>query len=418
MAFSQRFAAKAKPKAAAGPPTDSAQDADEEEMTRRGESERAAALVEERRQQELAELSQRRQAAFQERRRAEEEVAAASTRAAAAEEVAAASNRVTAAARSTGGGAARSGAFAWKKGSTMSDVQAPPSFGGGKGGGGGGGKFGGSANSPLFSGGKGGALMGSRTTTNEPSLEDAELAVQAIMSKTAHGMKEGLETLGLPSFPLVFVPGQKLILCGRNVREEVNGMIHAWMTNDNKDFYKSLKQVKAMVDKPLLTEEEYEFMDGKEEWVRVRGPDGAPMYAMKGSAPAQAAAAAIAAAAEEEDDDEVIDVTPAGVPVPAARSGAATSSPTPPQSSSNPGSAVAADVEDYYAVLGVEPGASLQEIRAKFRGLVVTHHPEKGGDVKHFQKLNKAYSVLSDQRRRQDFDQSRAVAGGAGSFAD
>lgn len=36
---------------------------------------------------------------------------------------------------------------------------------------------------------------------------------------------------------------------------------------------------------------------------------------------------------------------------------------------------------------------ALWQIRKKFRELVMTAHPEKGGDPKEFQKLNKASSA-------------------------
>lgn len=73
--------------------------------------------------------------------------------------------------------------------------------------------------------------------------------------------------------------------------------------------------------------------------------------------------------------------------------------------------APAPEAEDYYSLLGVDPQASLHEIRAKFRALVIAEHPEKGGDPKRFQQLNKAYGVLSDQKKRSEFDSLRLAAG-------
>jgi len=63
--------------------------------------------------------------------------------------------------------------------------------------------------------------------------------------------------------------------------------------------------------------------------------------------------------------------------------------------------------EDYYELLGVSPAATLQEIRTKFRQLVITEHPEKGGDPEKFKTLNKAYGTLSDQRKRAEYDSAR-----------
>lgn len=230
-----------------------------------------------------------------------------------------------------------------------------------------------------------------------------------MISKTQNGMKEGLAFLGLPNFPLSFVPGESLRLCGHDMREEVNGMIHAWMTNDKSDFYKSLLHIKEVVEKPMLTEEEYDLMEEskKADWVRTRAPDGTVMYAGKhDAAPAQD---------DDDDDDEVIDVTPAGARLEDAGSQPpATGQPAPAAAESQH-----PDEEDWYALLGVEPQASLQEIRLKFRSLMMFHHPEKGGDVNKFQQLNKAYAVLCDQKKRQEFDSqlaSRRQNAGSGGY--
>lgn len=59
---------------------------------------------------------------------------------------------------------------------------------------------------------------------------------------------------------------------------------------------------------------------------------------------------------------------------------------------------------DYYALIGVPRDASLSDIRAKFRQKVLAEHPDKGGDPKKFQQLNKAYNVLTDQEKRAHYD--------------
>lgn len=59
---------------------------------------------------------------------------------------------------------------------------------------------------------------------------------------------------------------------------------------------------------------------------------------------------------------------------------------------------------DYYELIGVGQKASLQEIRTEFRKKVLAEHPDKGGDPKKFQLLNKAYNVLTDQDKRRRYD--------------
>eukprot|EP00438_Fugacium_kawagutii_P020780 Skav202431 [mRNA] locus=scaffold5371:64145:65536:- [translate_table: standard] len=46
-------------------------------------------------------------------------------------------------------------------------------------------------------------------------------------------------------------------------------------------------------------------------------------------------------------------------------------------------------------------------IKTSLAFMVMTAHPEKGGDPKTFQRLNKAYSVLSDPKKRQEYDETR-----------
>lgn len=60
---------------------------------------------------------------------------------------------------------------------------------------------------------------------------------------------------------------------------------------------------------------------------------------------------------------------------------------------------------DYYEVLGVPKTASQDEIKKAFHRLAHKYHPDKGGDEKKFKEINEAYQVLSDAKKRAQYDQ-------------
>lgn len=70
--------------------------------------------------------------------------------------------------------------------------------------------------------------------------------------------------------------------------------------------------------------------------------------------------------------------------------------------------------KDYYEILGVSRDASQEEIKKAFRKLAQKYHPDKpGGDEKKFKEISEAYSVLSDEKKRKQYDMFGAAGAGA-----
>ena len=64
---------------------------------------------------------------------------------------------------------------------------------------------------------------------------------------------------------------------------------------------------------------------------------------------------------------------------------------------------------DYYKTLGVSKNATADEIKKAFRKLARENHPDAGGDEEKFKEINEAYEVLSDEKKRQLYDQYGTV---------
>ncbi|MCF8029232.1 MAG: DnaJ domain-containing protein [Desulfobacteraceae bacterium] len=64
--------------------------------------------------------------------------------------------------------------------------------------------------------------------------------------------------------------------------------------------------------------------------------------------------------------------------------------------------------KSYYAILGISPDASKQEVKDAYRQLAKQYHPDhEGGDSGKFRDIQEAYSVLADAGRRRKYEQKR-----------
>ena len=75
---------------------------------------------------------------------------------------------------------------------------------------------------------------------------------------------------------------------------------------------------------------------------------------------------------------------------------------------------------DYYEILGIPKSASKDEIKKAYRKLALKHHPDKNKGNKSseekFKEASEAYHVLSDDKRKTNYDQfGHAAFEGGGS---
>ena len=63
---------------------------------------------------------------------------------------------------------------------------------------------------------------------------------------------------------------------------------------------------------------------------------------------------------------------------------------------------------DYYKTLGLQKGASAEEIKKAYRKLAFEFHPDRNSGnaeaEKRFKEINEAYDVLSDEKKRREYD--------------
>ncbi|MDX6273149.1 MAG: molecular chaperone DnaJ [Frankiales bacterium] len=74
--------------------------------------------------------------------------------------------------------------------------------------------------------------------------------------------------------------------------------------------------------------------------------------------------------------------------------------------------------KDYYAVLGVPKTASAADIKKAYRKLARQHHPDANPEnataEERFKEVSEAYDVLSDETKRREYDETRAMFASGG----
>ncbi|MCA9353988.1 MAG: molecular chaperone DnaJ [Candidatus Kaiserbacteria bacterium] len=77
-------------------------------------------------------------------------------------------------------------------------------------------------------------------------------------------------------------------------------------------------------------------------------------------------------------------------------------------------------MKDYYQILGLQKGASKDEVKKAFRKLASQYHPDKKtGDEEKYKEITEAYAVLGDEKKKAEYDtygQSFNGAGGGNPF--
>lgn len=66
-------------------------------------------------------------------------------------------------------------------------------------------------------------------------------------------------------------------------------------------------------------------------------------------------------------------------------------------------------MENLYNILGVSPTASGDEIKKAYRTLAMRHHPDRSthpGSASRFNAIKMAYELLSDPKKRAEYNQS------------
>src|SRR3990167_2045301 len=76
-------------------------------------------------------------------------------------------------------------------------------------------------------------------------------------------------------------------------------------------------------------------------------------------------------------------------------------------------------MKDYYQILGLQKGASKDEVKKAFRKLAAQYHPDKKtGNEEKYKEITEAYAVLGDDKKKAEYDTyGHAFNGGGGGQA-
>jgi len=75
-------------------------------------------------------------------------------------------------------------------------------------------------------------------------------------------------------------------------------------------------------------------------------------------------------------------------------------------------------MKDYYTTLGLQKGASRDEVKKAFRKLAAQYHPDKKtGDEEKYKEITEAYAVIGDEKKKAEYDTYGHSFNGAGAGA-
>lgn len=61
-------------------------------------------------------------------------------------------------------------------------------------------------------------------------------------------------------------------------------------------------------------------------------------------------------------------------------------------------------MKNFYAVLGVQPSISAEDLKKQYRKLAMEHHPDRGGSEDKFKEITEAYTALNANAQKSTDD--------------